>query len=222
MELRLTMVLRCSVCGQVLDEELRRETSVAVALWGVVAFGICPSCGLEVKKPYPDEYIERAQSFVAERQKSSESDRELVEENAERDIAQGEFELAVAKPGRYRLLLESTYGERGMQMLVATLDLGLGENPWQLDLATSTLEVLNLPASEDSDPSVVHLWSRGEELLCLTALFPDAEGRCLATRVPVGQGGLALFDQNDPEPRGWPLLAECEVVAGKTAQIVLP
>ena len=78
------MVLRCSVCGQVLDEELRRETSVAVALWGVVAFGICPSCGLEVKKPYPDEYIERAQSFVAERQKSSESDRELAEENAER------------------------------------------------------------------------------------------------------------------------------------------
>lgn len=139
------------------------------------------------------------------------------------DVAlSGEFELAVTRPGSYLLLLQGTYGERGMQFLVARVELGKGENPWQLDLATGELEVLNVPPTQGSDPSMAHLWSRGEELLCLTALLPDDQGRCLLPRVPLGASRIVDVSRTDPEPRNWPPLVECEVVAGSTASVGLP
>ncbi|HVS18742.1 MAG TPA: hypothetical protein VMT18_09095, partial [Planctomycetota bacterium] len=87
---------------------------------------------------------------------------------------------------------------------------------------TGALEVQNVPAPADSDPSIAHLWTRGEDLMCLTALFPDAEGRCLLPRVPLGAGRIVDVAGDNPEPRAWPLLAECEVVAGETLQVALP
>jgi RNA polymerase sigma-70 factor (ECF subfamily) len=134
----------------------------------------------------------------------------------------GEFELSAPRPGRYLVMLEGAFGERGMQILAAKLELGTGDNPWQLDLRTSALEVANVPALEGSDPATVHLWTRGEELMCLTAVFPDENGRCLLPRVPVGPGRIVNVAGDDPEPLAWPTLAECEVVAGKTVQVTLP
>ena len=102
------MVLRCSVCDQVHDEELRRETAIRVALYGAVAFAVCPSCGLEVKKPFPEGYLESAQSFVAEREKdSAEADRKLSEENAERE------RLNAMKACVQTLLAESAWWQFG-------------------------------------------------------------------------------------------------------------
>lgn len=143
--------------------------------------------------------------------------------HADAEIAlTGEFELSTTRPGPYLLVLQGTYGERGMQFLVARVELAKGENPWQLDLATGALEVANVPPPEDDDPSIAHLWSRGDELLCLTALFPDEQGRCLLPRLPLGPSRIVDVAPADPEPRDWPLLAECEVVAGGTAQVELP
>ena len=83
-----------------------------------------------------------------------------------------------------------TFGERGLQALVAPVEITEGTTPWSLDLATASLTVENVPMPAGSDPERVHLWQGPDELLCLTGLLPDADGNCVVPRVPLGPGRL--------------------------------
>ena len=83
---------------------------------------------------------------------------------------EGRFELVAPATGSYQLVLMGTFGERGLQALVAPVEITEGTTPWSLDLATASLTVENVPMPAGSDPERVHLWQGPDELLCLTGL----------------------------------------------------
>jgi RNA polymerase sigma factor (sigma-70 family) len=138
---------------------------------------------------------------------------------------EGRFELVAPATGSYQLVLMGTFGERGLQALVAPVEITEGTTPWSLDLATASLTVENVPMPAGSDPERVHLWQGPDELLCLTGLVPDADGNCVVPRVPLGPGRLIdLSEQHrtTPDPREWTALLTCEVRAGVANRVTLP
>ncbi|HVS19842.1 MAG TPA: carboxypeptidase-like regulatory domain-containing protein [Planctomycetota bacterium] len=134
----------------------------------------------------------------------------------------GGFTLLAPKPGRYRVVLQGMVGEGG-SFVVATVELAQGENPWQLDIQTGALEVRNVPPSADlGNPTHMHVGLESENLMCVTALAPDANGVCLLPRVPVGPGRIVEIGDRPRELDSWRTLAECEVARGLTAHVTLP
>ena len=142
-------------------------------------------------------------------------------DEAELDV-EGGFSLVAPKPGSYRVLLQGAVGELGMQFVVAAVELGNGDNPWQLDLETGALEVHGVPANDGRDPTHMYVWMESEDLVCATALVPDANGTCHLPRVPVGPGRVVRLGIVPTDMSEWETLAECEVVRGSTAQATLP
>jgi len=64
MSLQLQQVLRCSVCGQIRDEDQAAHDAVDVALFGAVAYAVCPGCGLVVQDHEDPEYRARVDERV--------------------------------------------------------------------------------------------------------------------------------------------------------------
>jgi hypothetical protein len=63
----LRMVHECSVCLQIFDEEKARTVEITAAIFGSVAFAICPCCRQEAPNMTAKAYLARAARWVQER-----------------------------------------------------------------------------------------------------------------------------------------------------------
>jgi hypothetical protein len=119
--------------------------------------------------------------------------------------AEGRFEVAAQRPGRYRLQLMN----RGSFQYVSDLvELVEGTTAWSMDQRHGSLEITGLEpmAEEDDVPGLVHIWRGRGELLIITALMPDENGACDAEFIPIGSGTLAVPDMENLDPETWEVL----------------
>ena len=64
MSLQLRQVLRCSVCGQIRDEDQAAHDAMDVRLFGAEAYVVCPCCGRVVWECGDPEYRARVDEWV--------------------------------------------------------------------------------------------------------------------------------------------------------------
>jgi RNA polymerase sigma factor (sigma-70 family) len=136
---------------------------------------------------------------------------------------EGAFELSTPKAGPYLLLFSGPVELHGLQYLAIPVELAAGSAPWSLDLAAGSLIVENVPAQPSSgDPELLHLWPGPDGSFCMTALQPDAAGRCILPSVPAGKGRIVRFNESVPDPLAWEALATCDVIREAATTISLP
>jgi hypothetical protein len=64
---RLQISMTCDVCKQTLNEEGAEATRVEAALFGSMAYAVCPSCGQEMAAPHSKAYKRRCDKFIKAR-----------------------------------------------------------------------------------------------------------------------------------------------------------
>ena len=133
----------------------------------------------------------------------------------------GGFRLGAAEPGVYLLVVKRGSMDEEW-LLVDRVWLDAAIVPWELELATSALEITGIdPASFDDDlPPFVYLWDGRGDLWFVGLTMPDASGVCTLKVVPAGTGALVRPDfQRILEPETWQVLREVDVPRGEMARI---
>lgn len=134
----------------------------------------------------------------------------------------GGFVVTASEPGRRRLVL-SNGEEDSAQFFLDLVDLRLGDQSWQHDLATGALEVEGVPAWDGGGaPPLVHLWSDVAGKTVVTVVSGDAQGVARCPAVPAGAGRLVRPANGSFEIESWPTVVEVEVPRGGTARASLP
>jgi RNA polymerase sigma-70 factor (ECF subfamily) len=134
----------------------------------------------------------------------------------------GRFEIGTSKPGEYWLAGTDAEQDNESQLLLAPIVLGMGVTQRDIELRTGSLVVECPAGGVPAGAQLVHVWEGPNGLMCLTAVTPDANGRCDLTSVPRGKGRIARLDESTLDPLQWPVLAHVEVPANGQGRVVLP
>lgn len=135
----------------------------------------------------------------------------------------GRFELSMAEPGEYQLILRGIFEESGEQYLIDTVSLSGSRTQWEYELETAALTVENLePWDGDGAPHLVHFWEGARELMCITLLEPDADGICRLEAVPIGAGKLVRPNRSSLDPRSWEVALALTVSVGRETRVSAP
>ena len=135
----------------------------------------------------------------------------------------GSFELGVAEPGRYLLVIKSSVEEQDEQFFIDEVSLERDVTEWGIDLDTGSLLLEGIaPMPEGQDvPDYAYLWKGRGALGYFSAIFPDENGTYLLRAVPVGTGKIVRPDLEQLEYRRWEAVRTVEIIAGEQARLEL-
>ncbi|MCP3919572.1 MAG: sigma-70 family RNA polymerase sigma factor [bacterium] len=128
--------------------------------------------------------------------------------------ARGEFSFDLPYTARYKLSVR--FGRSLLLTDVRQLD--PGTTPWNVGLSTATLSA---EIADHDGSSLLHLFRGEGELVVLTALTVDANGRIEATRVPAGAASIVRGSIFGGDASEFPVLEEVELASDEARHLGL-
>jgi len=127
--------------------------------------------------------------------------------------ARGAFACDLAHPARYELELTSRAGVR----VTDVVELAAGPNRWSVDLEMASLSA---QVADREGKSLLHCLRGDGDLVVVTMLAVDEDGRIAPTRVPAGAATIVRGELYG-DPRPYPVLAELDLAPGEARHVEL-
>lgn len=135
----------------------------------------------------------------------------------------GTFEITVATPGRYRLVLHSVPGESNPLSVHDEIDLPPGAKTWTFDLVTGRLSGRKLTALSDGGFYLYLVRTGPGRIACAALLDLSQDLRWPLSNVPAGAAAIVELNADRyRDPGSAPVLLPVDVPPGASIEVTVP